>query len=375
MKIKSAFIYDGNRSSQIIGENQIMPPSRLQYTYELLDAYEVFDDRQTQIISPRLATDIEVAGFHSLDYLDVVKKISEGVSNVDGRPYNIFPEGDNPPYLGMYKAALLSTGGSLVAGERLINDDLSVVFNPAGGLHHAMPNYASGFCVFNDVVIAIQQLLRQGVRVAYVDIDAHHGDGVQEGFFGDKSVLTISLHESGRYLFPGSGDVKETGRDEGKGFSVNVPLDQHTDDSTYLWAFRAVVPPLVRAFCPDVLVAQLGIDTHYLDPLTDLCLTSYGFVDVIKELVSLCPKLLALGGGGYDVGAVARGWALAYGVMSGNHLPNEIPKAYRQKFGLKKLHDDAGPVVGQKDLARARKFAEYSVGEIQKVQFPFYEFR
>ena len=164
-------------------------------------------------------------------------------------------------YPEMFEAAALSTGGSLLAAEMVANGNVDAAFNIAGGLHHAAADRASGFCVFNDPALAIHYFLSQGKRVAYVDIDAHHGDGVQEAFYNDDCVLTISVHESGQWLFPGTGSVAELGEGAGRGFSVNLPLYPYTSDDDYVEAFRLVVPPLIEAFAPDVLVTQLGIDS------------------------------------------------------------------------------------------------------------------
>ena len=166
----------------------------------------------------------------------------------------------------MYEASTWSTGASLTAAEMLAEGRVEAAFNCSGGLHHAMPNRASGFCVFNDPVIAIKYLLERGLRVAYVDIDAHHGDGVQHAFYDSDRALTISLHQSGDYLFPGTGFVDEMGAGRGLGYSVNLPLYPYTNDEIYLWALNSVVVPLVKAFNPDVLATQLGMDPTSATP-------------------------------------------------------------------------------------------------------------
>ena len=237
----------------------------------------------------------------------------------------------------MYEASALSTGASLVAAEMVANGEADVAFNVAGGLHHAASGYASGFCIFNDPVIAIEYLVRRGLRPLYVDIDCHHGDGVQAAFYDTPDVMTISLHESGRFLFPGTGDVGELGSGPGTGYSVNIPLAPYTGDDVFAWAFRQVVPPLAKAFSPDVIVTQLGIDTHFNDPITHLRMTVEGHARVVQELGAMAPRWLALGGGGYDMGAVARGWSLDYGIMLGTDWPDDIPSGYRAEYGLDRL--------------------------------------
>jgi len=219
-------------------------------------------------------------------------------------------------------------GASLQAAQIVEAGASPVAFNIAGGLHHGMPSRASGFCYLNDVVVAIDYLLARGKRVAYVDIDTHHGDGVQAAFYRTNAVLTISLHESGRYLFPGTGFEPEIGEGEGRGYSVNVPLHPFTDDEIFLWAFQQVVPPLISAYQPDILVTQLGVDTFRSDPLSHLELTTGGFCTMVEAFRRMGLPWLALGGGGYDVPNVPRAWTLAWAIMNDRPLPNELPEAY-----------------------------------------------
>src|SRR6266550_2409671 len=201
----------------------------------------------------------------------------------------------------------------------------------------------------NDAVLAILQLKARGLRVAYVDIDAHHGDGVQYAFYDDPSVLTISTHERGDYLFPGTGFVEEAGEGAGVGYSVNLPLEPFTDSSVYLPAFEQVVPPLFAAFRPDVVVAQLGIDSHRTDPLTHLAFDVQGFTRAVARIAELAPRLVCLGGGGYDLPNVARAWTAAWAVLNGVELPAELPASFepdreRYKFAGRTLWDPPDPL-------------------------------
>ncbi|MBI3742867.1 MAG: acetoin utilization protein AcuC [Chloroflexi bacterium] len=324
------------------------------------------------MVEPRYATDGELAWFHSPEYIAAVKSISAGEHKHVPERYNFSDHGDNPPYDGMYEAACLSTGGSLVAAQLVADGEADVAFNVAGGLHHAARANASGFCIFNDPVIAIEYLRRRGLRPMYIDIDCHHGDGVQAAFYDTPEVMTISMHESGKYLFPGTGEVEELGSDGGRGYSVNVPLAPYTGDDVFRWAFDQVVPPLVRAFEPDVIVTQLGIDTHFNDPVTHLQLTVEGHGAIVNSLGNLCPRWVALGGGGYDISAVARGWSLDYGIMMGVDLPDGIPAAYDKRYGLKQLRDGEGPVFPNEAVARTHAFAEDSVSKVQRLIFPIH---
>jgi acetoin utilization protein AcuC len=202
--------------------------------------------------------------------------------------------------------------------------------------------------------------------VAYIDVDAHHGDGVQDAFYETDRVLTISLHETGLHLFPGTGFVEEMGRAAGRGYAVNLPFAPYTDDEVYLWAFEEIVPPLVKRFRPDVVVSQLGVDTHYRDPLTHLCLTTSGYVGAVTAIKELAPRWLALGGGGYDVDVVARAWTLAYGVMSGQEFPDSLPSAYAEKYGHGSLRDHEKPRISSELREQARRYAEAGVAALKR---------
>jgi acetoin utilization protein AcuC len=226
----------------------------------------------------------------------------------------------------MYAWSQLCAGGALQAARLVTSGEVDVAFHIAGGLHHGRPEQASGFCYVNDLAIAISELVQQGYRVAYIDVDVHHGDGVQAAFYDTDQVLTISLHESGRFLFPGTGFVEEIGVGKGRGYAVNLPFPPGTDDVLFSEGFTAVVPPLVEAYKPDVLVTQLGVDTFRDDPLAHGDVTTAGFVAVLQQLKTLAPHWIATGGGGYNVTNVARAWTLAWGVMNDVEIPDALPK-------------------------------------------------
>ena len=368
----AGFLYSSELTRNILREDHVLRPMRLRLVYELLQAYGVFEQPGAIVLEPRLATEQELMTFHGRDYVEAVQSFSRGEDLFRQGRYGFSDSGDNTISEGMYEAASLAAGASLTAAEAVWNGDVDVAFNAGGGYHHAGPDFASGFCVFNDPVIAIKYLLERGLRVAYVDIDAHHGDGVQHAFYDSDRALTISLHQSGDYLFPGTGSVDEMGAGSGLGYSVNLPLYPHTNDEIYLWALNSVVVPLVKAFNPDVLATQLGMDPHFRDPITQLGLTVQGHVRLVEELGKLCPRWLAFGGGGYDVSAVARGWTLDYGVMLGEEWPDEIPREYRERYGLSLLRDAEGPRVDPSVLSRARRFAEEGAREVENRIFPIH---
>lgn len=372
MSAKSVFIYDSSLGQHVLRQDHPMRPLRLQYTHDLLVAYGAFED-PSQVVAPRLATEAELASFHTQEYIEAVQSFSRGEGQQDLARFNFSTMGDNPVFPGMYQAAALSTGASMVAAELVARDEVKTAFNISGGLHHAAAGHASGFCVFNDPVIAINHLLGQGMKVAYVDIDAHHGDGVQAAFYDTDQVLTISTHESGQFLFPGTGFADEIGSGKGRGYAVNVPLFPYTGDDIYLWAFGEVVIPLVKAFQPDVLVTQLGIDTHFKDPITHLRLTSRAFSRAVQDFADLELPWVALGGGGYDLGAVARCWTLAYGVMTSREWPQEIPPDYAAKYDLHQLRDDDEVEPPAKDLQeQISGYVQTSVETVKRLLFPIH---
>ena len=370
MPKRAAFVYDDRMSTHVLSDTHPMKPVRLRHTHRLLDSYGAFLSELSTVAAPREAAKSELEWFHSAEYVNGVEAIGMGARGVDPSAFNFGP-GDNPAYPGVYEASALSTGASLTAAEMLTAGEVEAAFNISGGLHHAMPDHAYGFCVFNDPAIAIHKFLREGMRVAYVDIDCHHGDGVQHAFYSTDRVLTISLHESGAFLFPGTGFVQETGAGVGRGYSVNVPLYPYTSDEVYLWAFREIVPPLLDAFRPDALVTQLGIDSHYKDPITHLALTVQGFGEAVSEFARFAPdRWLALGGGGYDLQAVARAWTLAYGVLSEQSFDDRIPQSYSLEHGVVSLSDPDDLRLTDQLLADSRAFAEASVQSVQRLIFP-----
>jgi acetoin utilization protein AcuC len=293
-------------------------PIRLEFTIALASELGVLDG--VDVVPPRPATDDELLTAHEVDYLAAVRAASVDPTFVG---YGLGTS-DDPVFPGMFDASALVVGGSLVAADAVASAAAEHAVNIAGGLHHAMPGYASGFCVFNDVVAAIRRLLATGIeRIAYVDVDVHHGDGVQAAFYDDPRVLTISLHQDPRTLFPGTGRPSEIGTGAGEGAAINVALPPGTDDAGWLRAFFAVVPGAVRAFGPEVLVTQCGCDTHHEDPLANLELTVDGQRAAIQALHVLAHEVadrrwLAFGGGGYGlVRCVPRTWTHLIAETSG----------------------------------------------------------
>jgi acetoin utilization protein AcuC len=325
--MKTAFIYTDAYLDYDYGPTHPLQVIRLKLTYDLIKAYGLLDLPSVQFVPTIKAEEKDLAAFHSEEYLNILRQADEGHAPGNAYSYGLGP-GDNPIFQGLYSWSLLVTGATLQAVDFVAEGKGGIAFNIAGGLHHAMRARASGFCYINDPAIGIMRLLRLGKRVAYIDIDAHHGDGVQKAFYETNQVLTISLHETGYTLFPGTGFEHEIGEGEGEGYSVNLPFPPNTDDEVYFWAFEEVVPGLVQAFQPDVVVTQLGVDTFYNDPLTNLHLSIFGYERVLKRIKDLAPRWVALGGGGYDIFNVAGAWTLAWAVMNGVELNDELPESF-----------------------------------------------
>jgi acetoin utilization protein AcuC len=365
MMRRVAFLSSAELWSRGHGQQHPLKPERLQRTHELLEELGAFQLPNVQLVAPRLATFEELTLFHTAEYVDIVRALSDGQQDIPAYRFG-FGSGDNPVFQGMAESEGRKVGSALQAAELLLNDDCEVAFSYGGGLHHGAPQRASGFCVFNDAAVAIHWLLQQGRRVAYVDIDVHHGDGVQAAFYDSDRVLTISLHQDGRTLFPGTGFVEESGTGPGRGYSVNVPLPPHVDDQQYLWAFNRIVPPLIDRFKPDILVSQLGVDTHYRDPLANLALTTAGQEALFRALATYDSPWLALGGGGYDIGVVPRSWTLAMGVMAGHTWPEDLPAGYRARYDGSQLHDAERPFLDRRLRDQNRDRVETIVEAVRR---------
>jgi acetoin utilization protein AcuC len=320
---RAGFVYDLRLTQHVYRADHPLRPARLRGVYETLRSLGAFELPGSELLAPREAAIEEIGRIHAPDYVDAVRQASRD-PDLDYSRWGMSAHGDTPPFAEMHEASLLTTGASLVAMERATAGQLRVAVNYSGGLHHAMRDRASGFCIYNDPAIVCATLAGRGLRVAYVDIDAHHGDGVQAAFYETDQVLTISLHEGGRWLFPGTGSADERGSGRGAGYSINVPLPPLTDDGAYIRAFDGVVPELVERFRPDALVTQQGIDPHFLDPLTHLMISTRTREHCVRWFASSPYPWVAMGGGGYDLDAVRRTWSMEYLIMLGADIPNEL---------------------------------------------------
>ena len=367
--MKTSFIYSGRFGSYAYSAGHPMRPVRLKLTYELMQALGLANLPCSKIIEARAAQEKDLLLFHTLDYIRVLREANTGIIPVDG-PLHGIGFGDNPVFKGVYDWSCLAAGASLQAAEIVAKGEADIAFNIAGGLHHAMPSRASGFCYINDAAVAIKYLAGIGKRVAYVDIDAHHGDGVEYAFYDSNRVITVSIHESGNWLFPGTGYVTDIGVGEGKGFSVNLPLPPRSCDAVFADAFDRICTPFIEAFKPDILVTQLGVDTFDTDPITHLALTTNGFEEMLRRFKSFALPWVALGGGGYDLSNVARAWTLAWAIMNNAPPPETIPADFLEKnsdiFRTEFLRDQPlkPPPLKKEDMALVEKDIDFLLKEV-----------
>ena len=328
--------WDKQLAGYDFGTAHPMAPLRIELTIELARAFGLFNRGEVTLAAPAAATDAELELIHDPAYIKMVKLAGDQTlaSTLPARVLLMYGLGtdDDPVFPGMHEAAALVAGATLAAARAVWTSAAQHGASISGGLHHAMAGYASGFCVYNDPAIAIAWLLGQGAeRVAYVDVDVHHGDGVQAAFWNDPRVLTISLHEDPATLFPGTGRASEVGGPAAEGSAVNVPLPAGTGDAGWLRAFHAVVPPLLREFAPQILVTQHGCDTHWSDPLANLELSIDAQRRAHAALHALAHEVaggrwLLTGGGGYQhVQVVPRSWTHLLAEAAGSPIDPATP--------------------------------------------------
>ncbi len=336
-------------------------------------------------LAPEPASDEELLRIHVLAYLETVKRFSADPSLL---PKAGIGTSDNPAFKGIHEAAAAVAGGSLRAMEAILRGDVEHAHHPGGGLHHAMPDRAWGFCVYDDPALAVVRARADGLRVMYVDLDVHHGDGVQAMTYADPGVLTLSFHESGRSLFPETGFPDELGEGRASGTSVNMPFEAFAGEGAWIPAVRALVPALAAVFGPDVIVSQHGADAHAWDPLAHLRVTTVGMAEAARLVDAVAHRWargrwLATGGGGYDAyRVVPRTWALTW--LAGAHLepPDETPTGWRERwagdaaaFGTPGLpvafldEPNAGRPVEGTQAAADRRSLEV-LGEVRAVVLP-----
>lgn len=319
-------------------------------------------------VEPVPADRLILEKFHSARYLRALKDAAKGIFNGSAYAMGIGTP-DCPVFGDMYDYPVLACGGTLTAANLLLNGGADCAFNPSGGFHHAGPELASGFCYINDVALTCIVLAEAGKKVFYLDVDVHHGDGVQNAFYNRSDVLTMSLHESGRTLFPGTGFCDEIGTGEGKGYSVNVPLPTATYDEAYMTAFNALAIPLITAFAPDVIVFVLGADALAGDPLGHLLLTNNTYADILNSLLTFRRPILMTGVGGYNVENTVRAWARAWCILSGFDIQQGSHTTDADRY--KRLLDNRLPVSRQQ-CRLVMPAIENTIETVKTNIFPFH---
>ncbi|KAJ6967087.1 hypothetical protein NC652_004598 [Populus alba x Populus x berolinensis] len=350
-KDRIAYFYDGDVGSVYFGPNHPMKPHRLCMTHHLVLSYELH--KKMEIYRPHKAYPVELAQFHSEDYVEFLHRITPDTQHLFAGELARYNLGEDcPVFENLFEFCQIYAGGTIDAAHRLNNQLCDIAINWAGGLHHAKKCGASGFCYINDLVLGILELLKHHARVLYIDIDVHHGDGVEEAFYFTDRVMTVSFHKYGDMFFPGTGDVKELGEREGKFYAINVPLKDGIDDTSFTRLFKTIISKVVETYQPGAIVLQCGADSLAGDRLGCFNLSIDGaYLIVIVTFLFLplciCPHteqlfawhaecvrfvkkfnlpLLVTGGGGYTKENVARCWTVETGVLLDTELPNEIPE-------------------------------------------------
>ncbi|WVF66795.1 hypothetical protein IAT40_001537 [Kwoniella sp. CBS 6097] len=319
-----AYYHPKNVGNYHYGERHPMRPHRMELTNQLVLAYGLHE--KMSMHAPRKATQEELLEFHDSDYVDFLKRVTPKNAQNLTKDWTKFNVGDDCPiFYDLFSFCQQYAGASLAAARKLSSDSADIAINWSGGLHHAKKGEASGFCYVNDIVLGILELLRYHPRVLYIDIDIHHGDGVQEAFYLSNRVLTVSFHKYSADFFPGTGNLSEIGSDLGKYFSLNVPLQDGIDDESYISLFKAVMEPTITTFRPSAIVLQCGADSLGCDRLGTFNLSIAAHGECVRFIKSFSLPLLVLGGGGYRQSSVARCWAYETGVLAGVSLDNDLP--------------------------------------------------
>jgi len=313
---KTSFVFNPDISKYNYPPECPFNSQRAAMTREILQSMSLLTGDDFGEVRPTPASREAMEVLHSPDYLDILENAQQGQLGLDALEAGL-GSADTPIFKGLYEYSALVAGASLAGADLISSGQAHMAFNPAGGLHHAGYASASGFCYVNDVALACSALTRGGKRVLYLDVDVHHGDGVQAAFYNRKDVLTVSLHQDGRTLFPGTGAITEIGAGEGNGYAVNLPFPAGTGDDLYLESFRAVVLPLAENYAPDFIVMEMGMDCLAGDPLAGLKLSNNAYAEVLAAMIALGHPMLVTGGGGYNPGNTARAWALAWTIMTG----------------------------------------------------------
>lgn len=378
--IDSVFVFSNDLLKYKFNSHHPFNQQRLETTLDLIEKLGAIN--QEQMVQPRIATDEELLLIHDPNYINAVKLASVGqLSEHVAENYGLGTE-DTPVFSNMHDASAFLVGGTLTAVDYVMTGKARHALNLGGGLHHGFRGKASGFCIYNDSSVAIKYMQEKyNARVLYVDTDAHHGDGVQWSFYDDPNVCTLSIHETGRYLFPGTGSINERGQGTGYGTKFNIPLDAFTEDESWLNAYTTALQEVAEFFKPDVILTQNGADSHYLDPLTHLSST----MKIYREIPKLAHKIahqycdgrwVAVGGGGYDIWRVVpRAWALIWLEMTENSncsgsLPAEWVEKWQSKSPVPLPTEWDDPSDLYPPIPRKGEITEKNAQTVEKALYP-----
>jgi acetoin utilization protein AcuC len=380
MKDRCSFVFSEELLTYKFSSEHPFNQFRLKLTVDLLNKLNALD--VNQIIPPRMATEEELSLVHDPSYIEAVKKAGHGqLPREIAENYGIGTE-DTPIFPNMHEASSMLVGGTLTAVDEVMSGKALHAVNLGGGLHHGFRGKASGFCIYNDSSVAIKYLQEKyNARVLYIDTDAHHGDGVQWSFYDDPNVCTLSIHETGRYLFPGTGNINERGQGKGYGFSFNIPVDAFTEDESWLFAYTNAVKEVAAFFKPDVILTQNGADSHYFDPLTHLSATMKIYREIPKLAHEIAHKYcngkwIAVGGGGYDIWRVVpRAWALIWLEMTENsncygNLPAEWVDYWQKEAPIKLPTEWDDPESLYTPIPRKADITEKNLITLEKALYP-----
>lgn len=380
MNDRCSFIYSEDLLNYRFNSHHPFNQFRLKLTVDLLNRINALDPNQ--IVKPRMATEEELTLIHDPSYVEAVKKAGQGLLPKEiAENYGLGTE-DTPIFPNMHEASSLMVGGTLTAVDEVMTGKTLHALHLGGGLHHGFRGKASGFCIYNDSSVAIKYIQQKyNARVLYVDTDAHHGDGVQWSFYDDPNVCTLSIHETGRYLFPGTGNINERGQGAGYGYSFNIPVDAFTEDDSWLHAYKNAIRDVAEFFKPDVILTQNGADSHYYDPLTHLSATMKIYREIPKLAHEIAHqycggKWIAVGGGGYDIWRVVpRAWALIWMEMTENpncfgSLPEDWIEQWQKEspVTLPREWDDSEDIYPP--IPRKAEITEKNLITLEKALYP-----
>jgi len=325
-------VYSSKYGKYDFGQEHPFSPMRAEMVIDLLKEMEVW--KKPVEAMPVNAKDLKI--IHDEAYISAVEKLSSGEKVTEFEKFGLGTT-DNPVVMGMAEGARYQVGGTVLGAKLLLEGKAKKVLQFGGGFHHAHNKLASGFCLYNDLAMAIKEMVKHGWYVAYLDIDVHHGDGVQEMFYSDDHVMTISIHESGEYLFPGTGWIHELGKSPGRSLKLNIPLEPFSEGDSYIEVLEKVVTPVFSWFRPNALVVQAGADAHYSDPLADNLLTTQDYEKIFHKIIDIANdscngNVLFTFGGGYSPIATPRVWTILYLIINNLTIPKRLPEVWRRRW-------------------------------------------